>query len=51
MKFSPFITKRITCVTPFNVEYARKNKSRDYAPTLIPIEIGGATENAVELGE
>lgn len=48
-EISPLITKKITCITPFNVEYARKSKSRDYAPTLIPVEMGGASVNAVIL--
>lgn len=48
-EINPLITERILCITPFNVEYSRKSKSRDYAPTLIPVEIGGATVNAVVL--
>jgi len=28
---------QIDCVTPFNVEYARMSKTRDNAPTLIPV--------------
>jgi hypothetical protein len=32
--------------TPFNVEFARKSKSRGYAPTLIPVASGGARVNA-----
>lgn len=46
-EISPLIAERITCITPFNVEYARKSKSRDNAPTLIPVDIGGAKVNAV----
>lgn len=48
-EINPFITERISCITPFNVEYSRKSKSRDYAPTLIPVEIGEAAVNAVIL--
>jgi hypothetical protein len=48
-EINPFITERISCITPFNVEYSRKSKSRDYAPTLIPVGIGGAAVNAVIL--
>ena len=29
-------------LTPFNVEFARKSKTRGYAPTLIPVDTGGA---------
>lgn len=29
-------------VTPFNVEFARRSKSRGYAPTLVPVQAGGA---------
>src|ERR1700682_3674307 len=28
--------------TPFKVEFARKSKSRGYAPTLVPVTTGGA---------
>ncbi len=35
------IVQRIDCVTPFSVEFARMSKSRDNAPTLIPVEDGG----------
>ena len=37
------ITKRKEKVlTPFNVEFARKSKTRNYAPTLIPVQKGGS---------
>ena len=39
----------IKCETPFNVEYARKSKTRGYAPTLIPVNNGGSKVNAVIL--
>ena len=32
--------------TPFNVEFARKSKTRGYAPTLIPVASGGAPVSA-----
>src|SRR5690606_16917166 len=35
------IVKRIPCKTPFNVEFARISRSRDNAPTLIPVDRGG----------
>ena len=48
-EINPLITERISCITPFNIEFARKSKSRDYAPTLIPVEVEGAAVNAVIL--
>jgi len=30
-------------MTPFPVEYARKSGTRDGAPTLVPVPIGGGT--------
>jgi hypothetical protein len=32
--------------TPFNVEFARKSKTRGYAPTLVPVVSGGSRVNA-----
>jgi hypothetical protein len=32
--------------TPFKVEFARKSKTRGYAPTLIPVDSGGARVKA-----
>jgi hypothetical protein len=32
--------------TPFKVEFARKSKTRGYAPTLIPVGVGGAQVKA-----
>ena len=32
--------------TPFKVEFARKSKTRGYAPTLIPVDSGGASVKA-----
>jgi hypothetical protein len=40
---------KLDCVTPFSVEYARLSKKRDFAPTLVPVETGGAPVNAVIL--
>jgi cation transport regulator ChaC len=34
-------------VTPFKVEFARSSRSRKGAPTLVPVEDGGAQVNAV----
>lgn len=39
-EIEPLIIKRIKCITPFKVEYARSSKSRSGAPTLIPYENG-----------
>lgn len=36
----PLIEKRIECITPFQVEYARISKTRGNAPTLIPVKTG-----------
>lgn len=33
-------------LTPFKVEFARKSKTRNYAPTLIPVKEGGAKVRA-----
>jgi hypothetical protein len=35
--------------TPFPVEYARLSESRGWAPTLVPVENGGASVNALLL--
>lgn len=39
--------ERITCETPFNVEFARTSSTRGNAPTLIPVELGGQKVKAV----
>ncbi|MBS1666321.1 MAG: hypothetical protein JST58_02995 [Bacteroidetes bacterium] len=36
-EISPKIKATIDCITPFNVEFARMSKTRDNAPTLIPV--------------
>jgi len=48
-EISEITESRIECVTPFNVEFARKSKTRGYAPTLIPVNSGGSKVNAVIL--
>lgn len=35
--------------TPFNVEFARSSRGRDGAPTIIPVESGGSSVDAVLL--
>ena len=42
-ELEPLIRNRISdVITPFSVEFARSSSSRDGAPTLVPIEDGGA---------
>ncbi len=36
------ITRRIELETPFSVEFARSSRTRDGAPTLVPVSEGGA---------
>ncbi len=36
------ITRRIKVETPFRVEFARSSRTRDGAPTLVPVSAGGA---------
>lgn len=43
-EIDPHITERIPCKTPFNVEYGRVSKTRDNAPTLIPMKEGGPVD-------
>ena len=46
----PLLTDRINGVrTPFSIEFARSSSTRDGAPTLIPVDVGGAPVNAVLL--
>jgi len=46
-EIQPLIKERIKNLqTPFRVEFARKSESRGDAPTLIPVEEGGAQINA-----
>ncbi|MEI6184874.1 MAG: hypothetical protein WCP65_05045 [Bacteroidota bacterium] len=48
-EIEPLIVNRLPCITPFNVEFARMSKSRDNAPTLIPVNSDGAQVNAMIL--
>ena len=49
-ELSSHIVDRITNVeTPFKIEFARKSKTRGYAPTVIPVESGGSQVNATVL--
>ena len=43
------ITQRISVETPFRVEFARSSRTRDGAPTLVPVSGGGAHVPAVVL--
>jgi hypothetical protein len=38
---SAIIGRKKKVLTPFSVEFARKSKSRNYSPTLIPVQRGG----------
>ena len=33
--------------TPFNVEFARSSSTREGAPTLVPVEVGGGSVSAI----
>jgi cation transport regulator ChaC len=47
-ELEPLIRERIPNVqTPFSVEFARSSSSRDGAPTLVPVEDGGAQVQGV----
>ena len=41
------VTRIENVLTPFHVEFARRSKSRDNAPTLVPVEAGGNHVSAV----
>ena len=42
-ELSPLVTRRIKRVkTPFCIEFARSSSTRDGAPTLVPVAVGGA---------
>jgi hypothetical protein len=43
------ITRQVDVETPFAVEFARSSRSRDGAPTLVPVSKGGARVPAVLL--
>lgn len=42
-------TRRIEVETPFAVEFARSSRTRDGAPTLVPVSEGGARASAIVL--
>lgn len=48
-EIEPLIIKKIDCITPFKVEYARKSATRGDGPTLIPTEYIGKKVKAVIL--
>jgi cation transport regulator ChaC len=49
-ELEPLIRERVSNVqTPFSVEFARSSSSRDGAPTLVPVEDGGAQVQGVIL--
>lgn len=48
-ELEPLIIDRIKCKTPFKVEYARKSRTRGYAPTLIEYKKLGKKVNAIIL--
>ena len=39
-EIEPYITRRISCRTPFNVEFARTSRTRKGGPTLVPYDDG-----------
>jgi hypothetical protein len=43
------IIGKISCTTPFPIEYSRMSKSRGFAPTLIPVKNKGSKVNALIL--
>lgn len=43
------VTRRIEVQTPFSVEFARSSRTRDGAPTLVPVSEGGAHVRATIL--
>ena len=50
VELKPLISEKIRDIeTPFNIEFARKSSLRDDAPTVVPVEIGGAPVKAVIL--
>ena len=49
-EITPLIASRIKNIrTPFNIEFARSSKTRDGAPTLTIVEVGGAPVKATIL--
>src|SRR5215207_6605344 len=39
-EIEPHITRRISCHTPFKVEFARTSRTRKGGPTLVPYDAG-----------
>ena len=49
-ELKPLISGRIQGIeTPFSIEFARSSRSRAGAPTLVPVDVGGAPVSAVLL--
>lgn len=49
-ELKPLVSRQIPDVeTPFSVEFARSSCSRDGAPTLVPVDVGGASVRGVLL--
>jgi hypothetical protein len=40
LEIEPHITRRISCHTPFKVEFARTSRTRNGGPTLVPFDAG-----------
>ena len=50
IELKPLVTRCIKPVqTPFSVEFARSSSTRNGAPTLVPVDVGGATVGGVLL--
>ncbi len=50
VELEPLISEKISGIeTPFNIEFARSSKSRNGAPTVVPVEVHGASVTAVIL--
>lgn len=47
VEIEPYIEARIQDIeTPFSIEFARSSATRDGAPTVVPVEDGGAPVKA-----
>jgi hypothetical protein len=44
-EIEPSIVRRIACVTPFKVEFARASKTRTGGPSLVPYEAGAQVDD------
>lgn len=50
IELKPLIDEIIVDVdTPFNIEFARTSRTRDHAPTVVPVDVDGAPVKAVIL--